>query len=268
MAWLEIPETGLSINGLMMCSHLQQLSAIRDWCMMHSQSLVTSLLAVPKKRDDTARSRWASGSQVIQVHESRIFILSPHVATAHAAVEKTVLWVNKLGQIHKGQFFSSLADNIRHQMTCTTSSMSTSGKKHHMTITKKLMHDTKVINPVNWPKKRVRHTIWWCWGAMAVKSAQTWEKGESSHVLWKQGYQGLLYTCCVRACTNSCQIYIAVCPSESEKAFRTINDIFPAKRPPLGQFNPDAYVRSWLSKGRRSAEKRACRGLFCDTAVP
>ena len=79
---------------------------------------------------------------------------------------------------------------------------------------------------------------------------------------------------------------IAVSPSECERAFSSMNDTLTAKRnalsvsrmsslvfikcngPPLGQFNPENDVRSWLEKGRRSADERACPAPAADTAVP
>ncbi|KAK0133849.1 hypothetical protein N1851_030620 [Merluccius polli] len=79
---------------------------------------------------------------------------------------------------------------------------------------------------------------------------------------------------------------IAVSTSECERAFSTTNDSLTAKRnalnvsrlsslfflkcngPSLEQFNPENYVRSWLAKGRRIADKRACPAPAPYTSVP
>jgi hypothetical protein len=69
---------------------------------------------------------------------------------------------------------------------------------------------------------------------------------------------------------------ITVSTSECERNFSAMNNILTAKRsslniptvaslllinlvrPPMNQFDPTKYVKSWLAKGRRSADETAC----------
>lgn len=62
---------------------------------------------------------------------------------------------NRLAQIHVGQFFRNLADNMRHWMTCATSSHVSIRENASQDNNKKLMHDINVLDPGSWPKEEL-----------------------------------------------------------------------------------------------------------------
>lgn len=244
-----------------------------------------------QKREMTLPEADGLLSRVIRVFESMISIPGSHVTTVHAAVKEnsfmgvTLRMNSRLGQIHAGQFFRSLADNMRHRMTSTTSS--------HVSIRENVSHDhyrmlmdsMKVLDPGSWPEEELdiqygdAEVLCLC-DVLKVEGRETVQAFREYKDI-KAAHTPVALEPLLKAVKT-----IAVSTSECERAFSTMNDILTAKRnalsvsrltslvflkcngPPLGQFNPDGYVRAWLLKGRRSAEERACRGPACETVVP
>uniref|UniRef100_A0A3P8S0K5 HAT C-terminal dimerisation domain-containing protein n=1 Tax=Amphiprion percula TaxID=161767 RepID=A0A3P8S0K5_AMPPE len=213
--------------------------------MFDALTELSDLSRMLQRRDMTLdHADWLLARQ-IRVFESMIKTPGPHTQTAtEANEEKGVLKINP------GQFFRSLAENIKSRMAPTTSS--------HVSRTSSetsdcLLTDLKVES-VNGFREYL--------DLKASKTPATLEP------LLKAVHT------------------IAVSTSECERAFSSMNDTLTDKRnsmdirrlsnlmflkcngPPLHQFNAQTYVRSWLGKGRRSASCTACESPTMSQAEP
>ncbi|KAK1878348.1 E3 SUMO-protein ligase KIAA1586 [Dissostichus eleginoides] len=230
----------------------------------------------------------------IRVFESMVSMPGPHMTTVHRALaEKSFKGValrenGRLVQIHAGKFFRSMVENLRHRMTSTTSShVSTRESPLHGREARdnQLIHDMKVLHRGSWPEEELD---------IQYGDTEVLRLCEVLKVDRRETVQGFREYKEIRASRTPAAMEpllkavrtIAVSTSECERAFSSMNYILTAKRnalsvsrlsslvfikcngPPLGQFNPENDVRSWLEKGRRSAEERACPAPALDTAVP
>lgn len=247
-----------------------------------------------QKREMTLPTADRLLTREIRVFESMVTMPGPHMTTVHTALaEKSFKGValrenGRLVQIHAGQFFRSMVENLRHRMTSTTSShVSTREIPLHGREARdnQLIQDMKVIHPGSWPEEELDVQ----YGDVEVLRLCEVLKVDRRETV--QGFREYKETRASRTPAAMEPLLkavrtIAVSTSECERAFSCMNDILTAKRnalsvsrlsslvfikcngPSLGQFNPEQYVRSWLAKGRRSADERACPAPAPDTDVP
>ncbi|KAJ4944294.1 hypothetical protein JOQ06_012838 [Pogonophryne albipinna] len=117
-----------------------------------------------QKREMTLPTADRLLTREIRVFESMVTMPGPHMTTVHTALaEKSFKGValrenGRLVQIHAGQFFRSMVENLRHRMTSTTSShVSTREIPLHGREARdnQLIQDMKVIHPGSWPEEEL-----------------------------------------------------------------------------------------------------------------
>lgn len=241
---------------------------------------LSDLSRMLQKRDMTLPEAEKLLVRETRVFESMVSSPGPYMeAVLQAQKEKSFKNValhenERIVKINAGQFFRSLAENIKSRMTPSTSShVSTQSSLHGGE--NQLMNDLMVLQPNKWPEGKLdiqygdAEVLHLCdrlkvdrRGSIQAFREYKEQRGSTTPA----GLKPLLQA------VNT----IAVSTSECERAFSGMNDILSAKRnsiaisrlsnliflkcngPPLEQFNPHSYVRSWLAKGRRSADERAC----------
>uniref|UniRef100_H3A4Y1 HAT C-terminal dimerisation domain-containing protein n=1 Tax=Latimeria chalumnae TaxID=7897 RepID=H3A4Y1_LATCH len=168
-------------------------------------------------------------------------------------------------KIHSGQFYCSLANNLRNCM------LSTGGSAGNKTGYEKLMTELKVLYKQYWPDELPT-----LYGESEIESlCERFDIGNARETVWayrvykesggkevQKQYKDLLIA------VNT----IAISSAECEQSFSQMNLICTPTResmltetissllllnlvsPPLKKFNPIPYVHSWLAKGHRAAD--------------
>ncbi|KAJ4944924.1 hypothetical protein JOQ06_013463 [Pogonophryne albipinna] len=218
-----------------------------------------------QKREMTLPTADRLLTREIRVFESMVTMPGPHMTTVHTALaEKSFKGValrenGRLVQIHAGQFFRSMVENLRHRMTSTTSShVSTREIPLHGREARdnQLIQDMKVIHPGSWPEEELDVQ----YGDVEVLRLCEVLKVDRRETV--QGFREYKETRASRTPAAMEPLLkavrtIAVSTSECERAFSCMNDILTAKRnalsvsrlsslvfikcngPSLGQFNPE-----------------------------
>uniref|UniRef100_A0A3Q1CEU5 HAT C-terminal dimerisation domain-containing protein n=1 Tax=Amphiprion ocellaris TaxID=80972 RepID=A0A3Q1CEU5_AMPOC len=255
--------------------------------MFDALTELSDLSRMLQRRDMTLDHADRLLARQIRVFESMIKTPGPHTQTATEANEEKVfknvtLHDNqRVLKINPGQFFRSLAENIKSRMTPTTSS--------HVSRTSSetsdcLLTDLKVLQSDSWPPNvdilfgdaEVRRLCL----RLRVKERES-VNGFREYLDLKASKTPATLEPLLKAVHT-----IAVSTSECERAFSSMNDTLTDKRnsmdirrlsnlmflkcngPPLHQFNAQTYVRSWLGKGRRSASCTACESPTMSQAEP
>uniref|UniRef100_A0A3P9DK26 HAT C-terminal dimerisation domain-containing protein n=1 Tax=Maylandia zebra TaxID=106582 RepID=A0A3P9DK26_9CICH len=205
----------------------------------------------------------------IRVFESMVSTPGPTQTAIEAEKEKIFRNVclhenQRVIKINHGQFFRSLAENVKCRMTPTTSShvSKTSSEK----TDSHLLSDIKVLQSDSWPASLDIQ-----YGDAAVRRlCQRFRVGERESVLGFREYKDLKASKTPAALKPLLTAVhtIAVSTSECERAFSSMNDTLTDKRnslnikrlsnmiflkcngPPLDQFNTQTYVQTWLALGR------------------
>ncbi|RXN14539.1 E3 SUMO-protein ligase KIAA1586-like [Labeo rohita] len=239
---------------------------------------LSDLSRMLQRRDMTLDQADRQLDRQIRVFESMVSTPGPYTQTAIEAKKEKIfrnvcLHENqRVIKINHGQFFRSLAENVKCRMTPTTSShvSKTSSEK----TDSHLLSDIKVLQSDSWPASLDIQ-----YGDAAVRRlCQRFRVGERESVLGFREYKDLKASKTPAALKPLLTAVhtIAVSTSECERAFSSMNDTLTDKRnsldikrlsnliflkcngPPLDQFNAQTYVQTWLALGRRSAASTNC----------
>ncbi len=161
------------------------------------------------------------------------------------------------------------------RMAPTTSSHDSTQENSSHRVDNQRMTDIKVLLPETWPERKLDIQ----YGDEEVLCLCDSQKvGRRGSIQGFQEYKELIGSQTPTALEPLLKAArtIVVSTNECEQAFSSMNDILTAKRnslavsrlsnliflkcngPPLEQMSPQSYVRSWLAKGRRSADETAC----------
>lgn len=177
-------------------------------------------------------------------------------------------------KINPEQFFRSLANNMRSRLFTFQASHSATAGNIFKDEYDELLKDLSVLDMQNWPDK---YDIQF--GDKSVRRlASKFQVDEKNSV---RGYRE--FKDCKRlSIDNSLKPLlvaintIAISSSECERSFSAMNNIVTWKRnaltpnrisslllincvgPPTNSFTPTYYVKSWIEKGKRSAEEMGC----------
>ncbi|XP_051997765.1 E3 SUMO-protein ligase KIAA1586-like [Xyrauchen texanus] len=249
---------------------------------------LSDLSRMLQRRDMTLDQADRQLDRQIRVFESMVSTPGPYTQTAIEAEKKkffrnVCLHENqRVIKINPGQFFRSLAENVKCRMTPTTSShvSRTSSEK----TDSHLLSDIKVLQSDSWPASLDIQ-----YGDAAVRRlCQRFRVGERESVLGFREYKDLNASKTPEALKPLLKAVhtIAVSTSECERAFSSMNDTLTDKRnsldikrlsnliflkcngPPLDQFNAQTYVQTWLALGRRSAASTNCEAQSAGKVEP
>lgn len=225
---------------------------------------LSDLSRMLQRRDMTLDQADRQLDRQIRVFESMVSTPGPYTQTAIKAEKKKIfrnvcLHENqRVIKINPGQFFRSLAENVKCRMTPTTSShvSRTSSEK----TDSHLLSDIKVLQSDSWPASLDIQ-----YGDAAVRRlCQRFRVGERESVLGFREYKDLKASKTPAALKPLLKAVhtIAVSTSECERAFSSMNDTLIDKRnsldikrlsnliflkcngPPLDQFNAQTYVQT------------------------
>lgn len=249
---------------------------------------LSDLSRMLQRRDMTLDQADRQLDRQIRVFESMVSTPGPYTQIAIEAENKKIfrnvcLHENeRVIKINPGQFFRSLAENVKCRMTPTTSShvSRTSSEK----TDSHLLSDIKVLQSDSWPASLEIQ-----YGDAAVRRlCQRLRVGERKSVQGFREYKDLKASKTPEDLKPLLKAVhtIAVSTSECERAFSSMNDTLTDKRnsldikrlsnliflkcngPPLDQFNAQTYVQTWLAKGRRSAAFTNCEAKSARKVEP
>jgi hypothetical protein len=188
--------------------------------------------------------------------------------------------------INRGQFFRSLAENMKNRLlTFQSSHASTSDNSdavHYHTFVDQL----KVLYPDNWPDELTASTSALYGQDEITALAERFGVNARQSVRAFRDYLDnggkrtpddlkplLLAVDTVPVCTAECergfsQMNLIMSPTRNSLSVSTVSCLLFGKLvgPPLAVFKPARYVQSWIAKGRHSANdtNSKCRKTICD----
>lgn len=247
---------------------------------------LTGLSLELQKRNTSLEEAQNAIKRTIKVFESMCSSVPGeyHKKALRAAEDKKIRDIQlheskKVVKIDSKQFFRSLVNNLNSRLVenvFTASHLSTSSIQNKDDRMTRIISASKVLYKNNWPSTS---TLDICYGDESIGSLCNF-----FHILEKRRYINAF-----RMYVENREIPIELMPlikivetipistAECERAFSTMNEIHTEKRnklmiarssglifissvgPPVQMLNPVPYVKSWLRKGRRSADETACR---------
>jgi hypothetical protein len=167
--------------------------------------------------------------------------------------------------IHTNQFLTSLANNLRERMFTTTAADADAGKSNYTTLVAQLA----VLDPNYWPNEM--HTNYGEDEVRKLCSRFTLPYADMRDAFCDfKDKAGVKVPTALQPLIN-CATVIPISTSECERGFSHMNLIMGPERsmlliqhvsalmfiklngPPVVQWNPDCYVKSWLKHCHRSA---------------
>jgi len=185
------------------------------------------------------------------------------------------LMINKsVPKINPGQFFTSLANNMRSRLFTTQATHVSKNKNEFKDQFENILKDLNVLDPNNWPDN-----IDIQYGDDSIRRlANKFHLNEVSTIRGFREFKDLKDSSKIPTLNPLLTAIstIAVSSSECERSFSSMNNIITPKRnvlnsehiaslvfiscvgPPVQLFKPDHYVKSWIKMGKRSAEETRC----------
>ena len=224
----------------------------------------------------------------IRVLDSMVDEPGSHLQEALEAIEQGEFYGIELHkgskhnvEINSGQFYRSLSDNLKERMLTTTAShgsLASSVKDRNKKDYEKLLQALKVLDPTTWPATSVEDGLSIRYGEDEIrrlckklhipeeKSVHSFREFKETPTLLPEGLKEL------KAAVST----LVTSTAECERCFSVMNDIFTPTRsrftvehvsslvflkcvgPPLKDFSPQTYIKSWISSGRRTADFVGC----------
>jgi hypothetical protein len=224
--------------------------------------------------------------RLARIFDARVDNPGEHFSAALEAIAKGELNGVKLHGGRKSDvlidasaFNRSLASSIRERLLTTRSSnVSSVGGQERSDADKyyELLSDMRVLQPKNWPDNEQEHALYG--DASVLRLCRRFELPERSvlHGFREYKDKGGKNVPDELAPLKLALETIPVSTAECERGFSDMNAVLTAGRsslairrlssimviringPPVPLFRPNTYVRSWLLKGRRSAEYTDC----------
>ena len=267
-----------TFSGL--CQRMTAISFVRNLGLLYDALTELSYLSLElQRRDMTLPMAHRLLCRQIRVFESMANNPGPYVQEVINATESSCMQFKNVelhasGKsdvvIHYGQFFVSLANNMKRRLLSTRSSAEPRNTtSSHQEDYKDLIRDIDVLDPATWPQEDldIQH------GDQEVRRLcrrlKVHEEGKTLQAF--REFKDTKVTPPLLKPLMTAVTTIAISTAECERCFSVMNDILSPIRsslsvertsslmfiklvgPPLQEFHPGSYVTSWLSKGRRSA---------------
>ena len=232
-----------------------------------------------QNRNMTLPKAYITIKRTIRVLESMTEIPGPRVEEMETACvigkfEGVELHNHKsIKEIKRTQFYRSLANNLKERMMATQSlHVSCVANKDEF---ENLIADLNVLESENWPDSlNIQYG-----DANVRRLVKLFKVNEQQYVRGFREYKDNAAKSIpsdLKPLLTAIKS-IAISSSECERTFSSMNEIASPKRsslsidnlsclvfincvgPPLTKFNPEPYVKSWILKGRRTADETACR---------
>lgn len=179
-----------------------------------------------------------------------------------------------IAKIEHGQFFMSLANNMRSRLFTTQSTHVSKNKNDFKNEFDELLKDLDVLNSTNWPDN-----VGIQYGDDCVRRlVSRFNLDEKTTIRGFREFKDTKDSSKIKDLHPLLTAVrtIAISSSECERSFSAMNNIVTSKRnalttehiaslvfincigPPVQLFKPDNYVESWIKSGKRNADEVNC----------
>jgi len=272
-----------TFSGL--CQKMCAVSFVRNLGLLYDALTELSFLSLElQRRDMTLPMAHRLLCRQIRVFESMANSPGPYVQEVTNATESSCMQFQNVDLhasgksdvvVDYGQFFVSLANNMKRRLLSTRSSAEPrTSTSSHQEDYQDLIRNIDVLDPATWPQEDldIQH------GDQEVrrlcKRLKVPEEGKTIRAF--REFKDTKVTPPGLKALMTAVTTIAISTAECERCFSVMNDILSPIRssmsvehtsslmfiklvgPPLPEFHPRSYVKSWLSKGRRSAQSTQC----------